>query len=637
MTRSTKIKIITIILALLATVGLVWFMISGENQIIINQLFSSDLSQEQFVELIRSFDIRGVITLGLLSMIQVIIPFMPEEPVQVLTGMGYGIWFGMLICLAGIVLGNTIIYFACKIFGKSKVEQMHKSNKSVELDFDKLRTSKKVVIIILLLYCLPAVPLGLICIFACSLNLKYPRYFILTTIGSIPSVFVGVALGHMTTTNWVLSLCVFAVIVVLVIIFAINKKKFYKKFNEYICKNQKGASEITVKKPNPIVYFIMRIGFFFYRRSKVRVVKNIKEKVKGPCIVLCNHGSFVDFLYAYALIAKEKPNIMLARLYCYRKDLAFLLRNLGAFPKSMFTTDIENAKNCLKALNNGRVLVMMPEARLSTVGKFEDIQPATHKFFKKMGVPIYTLKINGGYFSNPKWGDGWRKKSVVEITLDKLIDEQEIKDMSEQDLRNKIESAMQYNEFEWLKTHPELEYKHKTLAVGLENILYTCPNCNKKHTIASGDKYVVCCNCGLRANLDNRYAFVGGKPFNNFAEWYDYQKEQLKIEIESDENYSLQSKVTLKLPSTDGKTFMRVAGYGTCTLDRKGLCYKGSLDGEQIEKFFPLQTIYRLLFGAGEDFEVYENKVLWYFVPDNKKSCVLWYNASEILYNLTNA
>ena len=121
MTKSTKIKIITVFLALLATVGLIWFMISGENQIIINQLFSSDLSQEQFAELITSFDIRGVITLSLLSMLQVIIPFMPEEPVQVLTGMGYGIWYGMLICLAGIVMGNTIIYVACKIFGKSKV------------------------------------------------------------------------------------------------------------------------------------------------------------------------------------------------------------------------------------------------------------------------------------------------------------------------------------------------------------------------------------------------------------------------------------------------------------------------------------------------------------------------------------
>ena len=633
MTKNTKIKIVAIIFTILATAGLIWFMISGDNQIIINQLFSADLNQEQFVELIRGFGIRGSITLSLLSMLQVVIPFMPEEPVQVLTGMGYGIWHGILICLVGIMLGNAIIYLACKIFGKSKVESMHKS---VDLDFEKLRTSKKVVFLILLLYVLPAVPLGLICIFACSLNLKYPRYFLITTLGSIPSILVGVALGHMATaTSWIISVCVFAVIVVLIVIFAINKKKFYKKFNDYIHKHQNNQNEIVVKKPNPILWFFIRIGVFFYRKSKVKIIKNINTEIKGPCIVLCNHGSFVDFIYCYSLLSSKKPHIMNARLYSYRKDLRFLITNLGAFPKSMFTTDIENAKNCLKVLNDGKILIMMPEARLSTAGKFEDIQPTTHKFLKKMGVPIYALKINGGYFAMPKWGDKWRKKSTVEVSLDKIVDSDEIKSISEFDLKEKIENAMQYNDFEWIKTRPELKYNHKTLAVGLDNILYVCPKCKKKFSLVSGDKYLVCNHCGLRADLNDRYSFVNGVPFDNFQEWYDYQKEQLKREIESDENYTLQSKVTLKLPSLDGKTFMRKAGFGVCSLDRNGLTYKGSIDGEQVEKFFPMQSIYRLLFGAGEDFEIYENKKLWYFVPENKKSCVLWYNASEILKNLS--
>ena len=109
----------------------------------------------------------------------------------------------------------------------------------------------------------------------------------------------------------------------------------------------------------------------------------------------------------------------------------------------------------------------------------------------------------------------------------------------------------------------------------------------------------------------------------------------LKERIENDVNYKLESKVELKLPSTDGKTFMRKAGFGTCTLTREGLTYKGTCDGEMVEKFFPMKNIYRLLFGAGEDFEIYEGKTLWYFVPENKKSCVIWYNASEIFKNLS--
>ena len=86
MKKSLKIKILSIVLTMLAVAGLFWFMFSGDNRIIIKELFSADLNQEEFVELIRSFGFRGSITLSILSMMQVIIPFMPEEPVQVLAG-----------------------------------------------------------------------------------------------------------------------------------------------------------------------------------------------------------------------------------------------------------------------------------------------------------------------------------------------------------------------------------------------------------------------------------------------------------------------------------------------------------------------------------------------------------------------
>ena len=66
-------------------------------------------------------------------------------------------------------------------------------------------------------------------------------------------------------------------------------------------------------------------------------------------------------------------------------------------------------------------------------------------------------------------------------------------------------------------------------------------------------------------------------------------------------------------------------------MDRKGLRYVGTEDGNQIEKLFPLDSIYRILFGAGEDFEIYEGKELYYFIPEDKRSAVLWYIVSGLL------
>ena len=630
MKKSVKIKIISVVAFLIVFAGLVWFMISGDNRQIILSLFNDDLSSEEFKDLLQSFGIRGAVTLGILSMLQVVLTFLPAEPVQVLSGIGYGLWVGGLICLIGVIVGNTVIYIVYKLFGD---KAMGGFRKNIDVDFDKIRKSKRVALIILILYFLPAIPYGLICFFTASLDIKYPRYIILTTLGAIPSILIGVGLGHIAmASNWIISLVVFVILVAVLVIMGLKRKALFKAVNNYIHKHQLPyKSDTVVKKPNPIFFHTIVFGLKLYLRLKYKFKYEIKQKPKGPCIVLCNHGSFADFLFSGKMLRNCKPHYVAARMYFYNKKLAWLIRNMGAFPKSMFSTDIENVKNCMKVLNMGRTLVMMPEARLSTAGKFEGIQPATYKFIKKMGVPVYALKIDGSYLSKPKWADGVRKKSTVTASLDLLIDKDSINTISEEQLESKICSALYYDDFEWLKTRPELKYKSKTLAVGLENILYICPNCGKKLTVKTQGMDVFCTECGYKVTLDNRYQFTSGK-FNNFADWYEWQKEELKKEILYNPDYALTSKVELKHQSLDGKTFMRHVGDGVCTLSAEGLTYVGSYDEEQcVTKTFPSTAVYRLLFGAGEDFEIYDGKTLYYFVPEDKRSCVIWYNASEII------
>ena len=56
-------------------------------------------------------------------------------------------------------------------------------------------------------------------------------------------------------------------------------------------------------------------------------------------------------------------------------------------------------------------------------------------------------------------------------------------------------------------------------------------------------------------------------------------------------------------------------------------------DGEPVELQYSLACIYRLLFGAGENFETYNGTEILYFVPEEKRSAVDWYIASMILYD----
>lgn len=632
MKKNTKIKIFSTLLCLVLVVLLMVFLFFGDNAELLKSIFAEEHTNEELREKLADFGIRGYITIVILSMLQVVFTVLPAEPVQVLAGITFGFPIGLLCCTVGVIFGNSLIYLLYKIFG-DKLNSYF--DKKLHFDISKLSSSGKITLAIFILYFLPAIPYGMICFAAATLRMKFPRYITVTVLGSIPSVCIGVGLGHVAiASSWILSLVIFVVLMALLAIVMWKKEAVFKKIDSFMSKEKEPySSKTTVRRYNhrilDVFYFFSRIIFFF-KGVKVKYTSRVNE-IETPSIVLCNHGSFIDFAYAGSLIRKKSPNFVVARLYFYHKRLGGLIKRLGCFPKSMFAMDIESVKNCMHVIKEKGVLAMMPEARLSTVGKFEDVQEGTYAFIKKMGVTVYKIKISGDYLAKPKWAKGLRRGSLVEAELDTLISKDEIATMSEKEIKSRVESQLFYDEFEWLKTCPSVRYRSKKMAEGLENILSKCPKCKQKYTITTKNHDVFCESCGKLAAIDDRYSFVNSEPFSDFSEWYSWQYNELKQEIEENPNFELSSRVTLKHSSRDGKTMLRYSGEGVATLDRSGLLYVGTEDGESVEKHFPMTSIYRLLFGAGENFEIYEGKEIYFFVPEEKKSAVDWYIVSKIL------
>ena len=627
---SKKIKKIKIMLAV--TVGLIFvaslcFLFAGKNFLVLKEIFRSGATKEEVKESIEKLGIRSYLVVFLLSMMQVTLTFIPAEPLHVISGVCFGLHRGMAVCLLGILAGNTIVFILYKIFG-TKLTEFFATN--VEFDFQRASKSKKIALIVMFLYVLPAIPYGLICFFAVSMGMKFPKYIIVTGLGSIPSLVLDVGLGHLTmATSWVVSIVVFVVIVILLILLFRFKKQIFAKVNEHVIK----AQEKERKRVGKYNHIISTTGIELLlqtakRKMRVQLTNNV-GKVEKPSIVICNHGSFYDFVFAGKLLKFDRPHFIAARMFFHNKWLRWIIEKTGGFPKSMFTTDLENAKNCLKVLNNNGVLGLMPEARLSASGRMESIQDVTMKFIKRAGVPVYVIKLNGAYLAKPKWGDKMRKGGLVTATLDLLMTADEVKSLDQNEFREKIENALRYDEWAWLENHPEIEYHHDTLANGVENILCVCPNCKSEHTLQANGKTITCEKCDMVVTMDNRYA-LSGVEFKNIGEWYDWQKGVLRERIENDADFCITSKVKLHHLDKKRKKTTEYAGEGEVCLDKSGLRYDGTEYGKNISKFFPMENIYRILFGAGEDFEIYEDKELYYFVPENKRECVTYSLVSEI-------
>lgn len=615
-------------------VGLGFLLLAGGNLEIIKSVIMGNLSGDAAQDRLHDMGIRGYITVSALAMLQVILPFLPAEPTQVLAGLAFGFPTGILLCSIGVFLGNTAIFLLYKKYGAGLREYF---DRKFEFELDECVPMGKLTFIIFLLYFLPAIPYGLICLFAAIMGMKFPRYIVTTLLGSIPSVVIGVGLGHVAMhASWLLSLFVLLLLLSLLTPILVYRDALIAKVNAYMKKNNLPHSSKAEAKPYSkhkltFLYVCSRILFFF-RGVKVKYIRTVK-KPDMPCIVLSNHGAFGDFAYTGSLLRKYSPHFIVARMYFFRRDLKKVVTSVGCFPKSMFTLDVESAKNCLRVIKNGRILAMMPEARLSTAGEFEDIQPETFSFLKKMGLPIYIAKIGGDYLASPKWGSGMRRGSYVEAELYQLFTAEELASLSVEEVEARVTDALRYDEFKWLEAHPNVKYRSKRLAEGLENILTLCPECGARYTVRTEKKRVFCTACSMETQIDGRYAFPKDFRFENFKEWYRYQTEKYKEMLDSDPDFALTSRVTLKHASIDGKSFLRVAGEGVCTLDRTGLLYEGTEDGKDIQKHFPIEKIYRLLFGAGENFEVYEGKEIWYFAPEIPQSSVDFYIFSKLIYD----
>lgn len=628
--KETKIKIYMTAGLLIVLALLFWFALSGDNGALVKSMLRHDLSREELQELLRDFGWRGYITITVLALLQVICAVLPAEPVQVLAGLTFGFPVGLLCCFIGVFLANTIIYLLQRTYGDSLRDFFMKK---LHLDLDKIAHSNKSTVIIFILYFLPAIPYGMIAFFAAGIGMRYRRFIAVTMLGALPSVCIGVGLGYMTiVSDWVVSVCVFAVLVVLLIVMFAFRNKIFAKINNYA--DKPGYSAKTKVRPcNRLLFgFLYRAVRVYYFLGGIRIKTTTKAVPETPSIVLCNHGSFIDFVYAGALLHKQHPHFVAARLYFYHKWLGRILKLLGSFPKSMFAMDTESTKNCLKVLANGEMLAMMPEARLSTVGRFEDIQDTTFSFLKKAEVPIYTIHMKGDYFANPKWGTGIRRGARVEATLDILFTADQVRELTVDEIKQGVEQRLYYDEWEWIKTRPDVQYRARRLAEGLENILTVCPICGGRHTITTKGHDIFCERCGKLTSLDNRYHFAPDFRFAHFGEWYDWQKSLIEKEVDENPDFALISDVELRVPS-NGDALTRHAGHGTCTLDRTGLTYVGTKDGEAFEIHFSIERVYRLLFGAGENFEIYNGAEILYFVPDERRSAVDWYMTSTILNN----
>lgn len=346
-------------------------------------------------------------------------------------------------------------------------------------------------------------------------------------------------------------------------------------------KNKKpyNTSKLPIRQPLFMMGLLTLVSKIGMPKVPYKIEKIGMEGLKPPYILLSNHMYFVDFqLSAMATFPHRVNNVATIDGY-YRRPI--IMELLGCICKRKFTTDMHLLRSIRHVLkDNGDVLCMYPEARYSPVGTTAILPESLGMLIKRSGVPVVVLLHHGNYLHTPFWN--YRKKRNVPLytTMTKVLSAEDVAEKSYEEINEIVREALTYDEYKWQKDN-DIKITEPFRAEGLHKVLYQCPACKKEHKMASSGAELFCTECGKRwemTELGELVAKNGETEFSHIPDWYEWQREQVRAEIERGEYYFKDKVDVHSLPRC-----MRFEHLGEATLTHdaeNGFVLEGEYRGE---------------------------------------------------------
>ncbi|MCI7619647.1 MAG: 1-acyl-sn-glycerol-3-phosphate acyltransferase [Firmicutes bacterium] len=362
----------------------------------------------------------------------------------------------------------------------------------------------------------------------------------------------------------------------------------------------------VIKKPNPFLYYLASLIIAPYLKFMLHTTydrSGIRD-IETPSIVVCPHVSNIDFLLVAVALFPHRPTFVVSQHFMAKPKIRRILEIMHVIPKKMFCPDVKTILNIMRAKESGNIIVIFPEGRLSCFGHSLQVTDGTAELIKKLGISVYTICENGAYKTLPKWGKAGARPGRIEVTSAKLIDSADLADMTIDEINAVLDQAILHDEDAILT---DVTYKCKAPALGLDGILYKCPECISEFETVSDDHSITCRRCGFSARLDEKYRLSGG-PFERINDWFFWQESLIDLDT------PLETDCLVGTTDSDGYMDMK-AGQGHITMDRENIHFTGTCYGQPLEFTESTSIIKGFPASVGNHIDIYHKKQLYYIKP----------------------
>lgn len=303
----------------------------------------------------------------------------------------------------------------------------------------------------------------------------------------------------------------------------------------YKNKRYYNTAKYPIRQPLIIVWLIWLLSKIVLMNKTYKVEKVNMEGLKPPYILLSNHMYFIDFeLAAMGTFPHRVNNVVNVDGY-YRRP--WLLELIGAICTRKFTKDLHLVKSIRHVIKRGDILSMYPEARYSPCGTTSYMPESLGKLIRMNKVPVVAVVHRGNHLHSPFWNFRKKRKVPLHTTMTQILTAEQVQSMSVEEINAAVRQALDYDDYRYQKENGIL-ITEPFRAEGLHKVLYQCPHCLTESKMASKGTEIFCTECGKRWNLNEDgtlSALEGETEFSHVPDWFEWEREQVRSQIERGE------------------------------------------------------------------------------------------------------
>jgi 1-acyl-sn-glycerol-3-phosphate acyltransferase len=163
--------------------------------------------------------------------------------------------------------------------------------------------------------------------------------------------------------------------------------------------------------------FLMRFLAWLLIHSFYRVDKQGLDRVpaEGPCVIVCNHVSYVDPIVIAACVPRPIRFVMDHRIFAMPL-LRFIFRTMRAIPIAPAKEDAALKERAFteaaEALRAGEIVCIFPEGRITDTGELSPFRPGLQRILEQAPAPVVPMALRGlwgSFFSRSHRGKAMRR------------------------------------------------------------------------------------------------------------------------------------------------------------------------------------------------------------------------------------